>query len=433
MTNREVLIDIIGKQTRRLVLEDGVPVEYAVAMDDQRSLVGSLYLARVQNRLKGMNAAFVDIGLDKNAFLSMDDLPPAVRSAGVSGMLPEQKPLKGGDQVIVQVIKEPGGDKGPRVTMKPTIAGRYVVLLPTMQTIGVSRHIQEEAERDRLLEAAKAVCPDGMGLIVRTAADGEATLEEVRKETEALFAQWMQLAKRAETTQAPALLHGEGGLVEATGRDLNTMPVMGPFPDAIETKLEKALRRKVWLNSGAFLVFDYCEALTVIDVNSGKFTGKKSIAETLLRLNTEAAIAIARQIRLRDLGGIIIIDFVDMREDADRAAVLAAFEEALQNDRAKRHIHGFTGAGLLEMTRRPVYQPIRKVVSVPCACCKEDGAVENPNYTAHAFLRTVRRRRGAGDESEIILRASQAVTAALRNAGIPEGVTISPQEKGETE
>lgn len=430
MDGREVWIDTLGRLTRRLVMEDGAPVELAYALAGEESLVGNLYLGRIVNILGGMHAAFVDVGLAKNAFLSLDDMPGVLRDA--DDVRAKKRAVKAGDAVIVQVTKQPGGDKGPRVTMNPTLPGQFVVLLPTVEAVGVSRHIADEARREALHALGKAVCPSGMGLILRTAAEN-AGAEEIEREAEALCASWQRLAGYAGATKAPALLHADGDLKAGALRDLGVAGVTeAPLPDAIEAKLDKALRRKVWLNSGGYLIIDHTEALTVIDVNSGKFTGKRSLADTLLKLNIEAAVEAARQIRLRDLGGILLIDFVDMAEDAHKDAVLEAFEGALGTDRAKHHVHGFTGTGLLELTRRPVYQPIEKMLQSVCPCCQGDGNVPSPLAQAQRLLVDIRRRRASGDESVISLDVPRDTLLALQAIGVPEKVTLTSHDKGET-
>lgn len=429
MQERLVYIDTIGQETRRLVVEDGVPVEYAVAYQNQHSIVGNLYLGRVANIVKGMRAAFVDIGIGVNAFLSLDDLPGVARDLENASVRSSQ-PLRNGQEVIVQVVKEPGGAKGPKVNMNPTLPGQYVVLLPTISNVGVSRHITDLEERTRLMAAGQRICPKEMGLILRTAAEN---IDEsiLAREVAELATSWLHLQDRARTAKPPFLLFDDGDLVSRAERDLQASVIPGYFDDALETILEKQLRRKVWLKSGGYLVIDHCEAMTVIDVNSGKNTGKRTLDESILALNREAAVAVAHQIRLRDIGGIIVIDFVDMRRDEDKEAILVAFQDALSADRAKMHVHGFTGAGLLEMTRRPVFQPVKDSVSVACACCSGDGCVASPQARAHALLRMVRRKRMAGDTSVIQLRTSMDVAAALREIGMPEHTELCIEHKGE--
>ena len=427
MKERKVLLDVLGNQTRRVVLEDGVPVEFAVETHGHVRLTGNVYLGRVANLLRGMQAAFVDIGLEKNAFLSLDDLPPIAADAAEVRVDFHAKPLRPGQEIIVQVVKEPGGDKGPRITMNPTFPGKYLVLLPTLEAVGVSRHIQTEGRREALYNLAQSICPPGMGLIIRTAAE-DAPEEAIAAEAETLCGAWLALAEDARTRKAPSLLYDDGSLLSRARRDLNAEITLAPFDEAIEAKLEKALARKVWLPSGAYLVMDHTEAMTVIDVNSGKFTGKRSLGDTLLRLNIEAAKEIARLLRLRDVGGIVVIDFVDMETDEDRQAVLEALQEALSQDRAKHHVHGFTGAGLLEMTRRPVYQPVSEALLAPCPRCHGEGAVPSVDARANALQREIRRRRAAGDESQMTITAPGDVIAALERAGnLPERIAFQPE------
>lgn len=422
--DRKVYIDTIGMETRRLVMEDGVPVEYAVSRQDAARLTGNIYLGRVENILKGMHAAFVHIGHDKNAFLSLDDMPPVLRDAENVSTSKTRIPLKQGQDLIVQVTKEPGGDKGPRVTMNPTFPGVYAVLLPTVQAIGVSRHIVNPARREALLTIGAQACPEGMGLILRTASE-EAAEADIAQEVHQLHEQWQHLYEHAAATRAPALLYAEGDLTIRAERDLHAPILQGPFDASLETRLEKDLGRKVWLSSGAYLVIDRTEAMTVIDVNSGKYTGKKNLNDTLLRLNCEAAREIARQIRLRDIGGIILIDFVDMSTEADRETVLRVFMDASAQDRGKRHVHGFTGAGLLELTRRPAYQPIRDALLSPCPCCHGEGVVSSVFAQAHQLLRQVRQRRLSGDESQVELSVSQPIHDQLMAIGLPDNVALT--------
>ena len=430
MNERRIIADRIGNETRLAVLEDGKPVELAVSYADGKAgRIGNLYKARVETLLKGMNAAFVRIGDEKNAFLSLDDIPPAARDAAVTGAR-HKTPLKAGDEIIVQIVKEPGGDKGPKVTMNPALAGRYTVLLPTMASFGVSRRIEDEERRSGLTALLQQAAPKGMGAIARTASEG-ADESEIREDLAELEAEWAQAQALYRFKNAPALLHDESDLAARAARDLNCEVEFAPFDDATESCIEKALRRRVWLDSGAFLVIDRCEAMTVIDVNSGKFTGKKNLETTLLKVNCEAAREIARLIRLRDLGGIIVIDFVDMALEEDRQSVFNAFEEALAPDRAKRRIHGFTGAGLLEMTRRPLWGAAENELTEVCPRCRGEGRVESPRAAAHALLRQARRRRQSGDESVIALEAGGKVAAALREIGLPENCVIAKEDAHE--
>lgn len=426
MNERIIHIDRIGEQTRVAVVEDGQLVEVAYETLTHRSLIGNIYKARVQNVLRGMSSAFVDLGTGKNGFISLDDLPPIARAMDAPKPS-ETRQLRVGETLIVQVIKEPGGDKGPRVTCSVTLAGRLVVLLPTLATVGVSHHIQDEATRERLLAQAKAACPEGMGLIVRTAAEN-APEEAFAAEAKELCEIWQAIHADAEAQNAPALLCEEGDLAAKSVQDLyveGKTSILEGAPDFdLQPKIDRAVERRVWLPSGGYLVFDVCEAMTVIDVNTGKYTGKRNLAETVLRLNTEAAREAGRQIRLRDLGGIILIDFVDMETDEAREAVLETMREALQNDRAKSRLYGFTQTGLLEMTRRPVVSPLHKSIRKPCPTCKSEGFVPTESALIHDALRVIRRMRDAGDESELTLRAHPAVVEELERIGAPEDLRV---------
>lgn len=430
MIERTVFIDIIGDEMRRVVVENGKPVEYAVSYTDHESIVGNIYLARVQNILKGMNAAFVDLGMQKNAFLSMNDIPGAAQDFVSKSDITHIKTIKNGQEVIVQIVKEPGGDKGPKVTMNPTLPGNYVVLLPTIPTVGVSRHIADIGIRANLQAVGLQKCPQGMGLIMRTASEN-AAIEDISAEIDLLVARWHSLAASAQTKRAPVLLFQDADLVGDTRRDLQIEPVIGAFNESLEAQLDRLLRRKVWLDCGGFLIIDKCEAMVVIDVNSGKFTGKRNLNETIYTLNAEAATEIARQIRLRDMGGIIVIDFVDMKTDEDRQSVLDVFRAEMSVDRAKYHIHGFTSTGLLELTRRPLVKPVMEKMTETCPSCHDDGMVINANARAHALLREIRRKRLAGDESIITRKVSSDVAVRLRAIGLPDNIMLQ-EDKGGT-
>lgn len=375
---RTAIIEDSNSIRRMVVLEDGLPVELLIESPEGQSTVGNLYMGRVMNVLPGMQAAFIDIGAEKNAFLPLADVPDMYQALSQStrdGL--RKRTLRPGDEVLVQVLKDGAGEKGARLTMHPSFPGKYAVLLPAAGGVGISRHITDVETRESLLRVAEDALPglSGMGVIIRTAALDAPSLMAIREEIGALHAAWLELSAKAGARKAPALVYSGGGLLERASRDLNAQIVRGEIPQAILAKIDKALRRKVWLNSGAYLVVDPCEAMTVIDVNSGKYTGKKSLSDTLLRVNIEAAREIAYQIRLRDISGIIIVDFADMDSDEDREAVLSAFHAAMASDRAKRHVHGFTAAGLLEMTRRAVYQPLRQALYKECPACHGEGVI----------------------------------------------------------
>ncbi|NLG23866.1 MAG: Rne/Rng family ribonuclease, partial [Clostridiales bacterium] len=348
---KDILLEVGPSQTRLALLEDGDVAELYIERAGSERGTGNILLGRVANVLPGMQAAFVDIGQPKNGFLFAGDIridpsefgPEADALGDQLRRLPIQKLVKSGQEILAQVIKEPGGDKGPRITNHVTLPGRLTVLLPTVNYVGISRRIDDEAERGRLRELAEAARPEGMGLIVRTAAEG-AQPEELAHDVEYLKRLWASIVARAAAAKAPALLHRDEGLAHRAVRDMLTDEVRALWVDdkaqfeqlrdaaalispdlaarvalhdnerplfalhRVDAALERALSRKVWLKSGGYLVFDYAEALTVIDVNTGKFTGSHSLSDTVFAINCEAAAEIARQIRLRNIGGIIVID-----------------------------------------------------------------------------------------------------------------------------
>ena len=352
---RIVYIDTWQGAMRRILVEDGIPVEMALDAGNADA-VGNIFIGRVEKVLENIGSAFVNIGMEKNAFLPLAEIvgqksqadAPAAKG-GLSAMQ--------GQEIIVQVTKSASGDKGARLTMNTTYPGKYCVLLTAVQKAGISRHIQDPARREALETTAKSACPEGMGILIRTAA-GNAPEEWIHQEAQTLCAEWNRIAARAKAQKAPALIFDAGNLLHSAARDLEAEILRQPLPPLLEEKLKKAQRRKIWLPSGAYLVIDQTEAMTVIDVNSGKYAAKAALFETMLKLNREAAEEAARQIRLRDIGGIIVIDFIDMQNETDRGAVIETFIEAMKPDRAKLHIHGFSAAGLLELTRRSVYQPL---------------------------------------------------------------------------
>lgn len=414
--NKEILVDASGFNTRVAVVEDGSPVELYVEQEGTERLVGNIYNGRVQNVLPGMQAAFIDIGLERNAFLyagdivlpddSDDDVEPVTQSgkgANIKDM------LKPGQTVMVQVAKDPVGTKGARVTTHITLAGRSLVLMPTVDYVGVSRRIDKDEERQRLRKILHEIKPKGMGVIVRTASAGK-TKETFAEDIESMTGLFSEIEKRAAKSKAPTLLHEEQSLVYRTVRDLlmkdvdrvfvndqktydelrELADVMAPklkprillkeseaLFDRYETegKIDKALLRKVWLKSGGYLIIDRTEALTVIDVNTGKFVGKDNLEKTITAVNCEAAKEIARQLRLRDIGGIIVVDFIDMEKESNRQMVLSTLKTVLKEDHTRSHVFGFTHLGLVEMTRKKTGRSIGDTLQSLCPYCSGDAHV----------------------------------------------------------
>ena len=423
---KEIFISIDDLESRVAVMEDGRLVEIYIEREERQS--GSIYKGRVANVLPGMQAAFVDIGLERNAFLCKDDLEAgmgedeyeAFKNASIKDM------LKVGQETMIQIVKESIGTKGARVTTGITLPGRYLVLLPTASYVGVSRRIESEEERRRLKQLADQHRPEGVGLIVRTAADGRSK-EELLRDLEALVKLWERIREKAKTMKAPALVHQELTLVYKVIRDLFTEDVDRLIVDSssehekivdlmdifspelksrvhlhndrrplfelhgIDKEIEKALRRQVWLESGAHLIIDKTEALTVIDVNTGKFIGRSNLADTILKTNLEAVKEITHQLRLRDLGGIIIVDFIDMDRHEDKIRLLHALGEALKRDRTTTHLVGMTDLGLVQITRKRVGRDLEDTLRETCPHCKGVGTVNTFQTVRVRAERDIRR------------------------------------------
>jgi len=414
---KQLIVDIGAGENRVALLEDNELAEIYIEKTDAETMVGNIYRAKVSSVLPGMQAAFVDIGYDKNAFLYAgdiiakkyysDDETDTVhdsRDYNISDL------VSAGQELTVQVIKEPIGSKGPRVTTNITLPGRHLVLLPGADYTGVSRRIENEAERIKLKKIAEELKPDGMGLIVRTASEGMEK-EDFTDDLNFLLKLWNSIMEKEKSGPVPRCIHKDLNLVYRIVRDMFTKDIdkfivndrsyyekvieltdivspglrrrveyFGREYDLfgyyqLESKLAKALSRKVWLKCGGYIVIDRTEALTVIDVNTGKYVGKNSLEETVLKTNLEAAEEIARQIRLRDIGGIIIIDFIDMHEQEHQQMVMDKLRQALKRDRTKTTVVGMTGLGLIEMTRKKVRQELSTVLHVDCPYCEGTGKV----------------------------------------------------------
>ncbi len=407
---KEILISIDEMENRVAVLEDGTLMEMYISREDRQT--GSIYKGKVANILPGMQAAFVDIGLERNAFLCMDDasaifgddIPADFKNMSIKDV------LKVNQETLVQIIKESWGMKGARVTTHITLPGRYLVLLPSAQYIGISRRIEDDGERERLRRIAESIKKEECGIIIRTAAEGHSE-QELRRDLELLEKLWEKTQTAAKRKKAPLLIHQELALVYKIVRDQFTadinkliidskseytkvaelIDIISPelknriqlFSDkknlfesyGIEAELEKALRRRVWLESGGFLIIDKTEALTVIDVNTGKYVGRDNLNDTILKTNLEAAPEIARQLRLRDIGGIIIVDFIDMDNDGDRIKVLEELQTYLKKDHTKTHLVGMTELGLVQITRKRVSKDLDEYMRSPCPYCNGRGRV----------------------------------------------------------
>lgn len=461
---REFLLETVKGQTRLAVIEDGQLCELYYERPGSEKLSGNLYLGRVQNILPGMNAAFIDIGQDKNAFLYAGDIPVDTREeqelANHMKGFRIEKMIRPGQEILVQVIKEPGGTKGCRISSHVTVPGRMTVLLPSVSYVGISKKITDPAERSRLHAiASEMIGSSGMGVIVRTAAEGESE-EALRADYLASCELWKAISLRGKVAKAPKLIHSDGSLALRVVRDMMDETVSAVYVDdeslceeilgytrllapeyvdrihkhsgitplfdihRVDVQADKRMGRHVWLKSGGSLVIDETEALTVIDVNTGKFVGNKSFNETVFRLNCEAAHEIARLLRLRDIGGIIIIDFIDMDLQEHREQLLTLMRELMEGDRNRTNVIGFTSLGLVEMTRKKVRRPITKQLMHICSDCGGFGLVPSFETTARRIVRELWVRNRAGFEGTLLVRAYEPVIGWLKTIGAPEKMRV---------
>ncbi len=429
--DRVMVVRQRGDLTQIAVLEDDVLVEHYVASASSSTMVGNVYLGKVQNVLPSMEAAFVDIGRGRNAVLYAGEVNWDAAGLADGQQRRIEHALKSGDSVLVQVTKDPMGHKGSRLTANISLAGRFLVYVPDGSMSGISRKLPD-TERARLKGILKSVVPDDAGVIVRTAAEG-ATEEQLTRDVSRLQAQWEDIAKKSKTASAPTALYSEPDLTVRVIRDLfnedfarlvvagdDAWDVVEAYvghvaPELMERaeryqgeedvfaayrideQISKGLDRKVWLPSGGSLVIDRTEAMTVVDVNTGKFTGKGSgnLEETVTQNNLEAAEEIVRQLRLRDIGGIIVIDFIDMVLESNRELVLRRLTECLGRDRTKHQVAEVTSLGLVQMTRKRIGQGLVEAFSEPCPHCGGRGILTHAE-PVETRARTARRGAGGG-------------------------------------
>jgi len=385
---RQLVIHMEDQLTQTALLADGELINFMIEPVTNRSLVGNIYKGIVQNVLPGMQAAFINIGLSKNAFIYIDDLLHPNQEKHPTPKPTISEVVKPGDKLLVQVVKDPYGNKGARVSTHFNLAGRWLVFLPTADYIGISRKVTNDVERERLRLLATSLIHEGEGVILRTAANGE-SVQALEVDVQRLRKIWNVIKERYEQAQAPSLLHSEANLLERIFRDFYTRDVKEIWVSSkateeevkallqtisaeqqpnincylqplnklitqfsINKKVLQAFDRKIPLQSGGYLIWEETEALTVIDVNTGKFIGHDNLEETLLQTNSEAAKTIARLLRIRDTGGIIIIDFIDMQSEESKAQILKLMQYYLQEDGTKSALFGWTKLGLMEMTRK---------------------------------------------------------------------------------
>src|SRR4051794_7400150 len=444
-----IVINADGPETRVALVEDGFLGELYIERKRERGIAGNIYKGRVERVLPGMQAAFVNIGLEKSAYLHVSDVrgtpddlkrlmssesnragddededADAARGGGGGARIEDL--LKEGQEIVVQVTKEPISTKGARTTRYVSLPGRHLVFMPTVDHIGISRRIASDRERRRLREIVESMRPPGSGFIVRTVAENISE-KELKSDMEFLIKLWNEVVKRSESGRCPALIYNDLDLLLRTVRDMFTPDVerliidsrieydrirkfiVSFMPDfignielydgsepifdgfGIEIEIDRALERKVWLKSGGYLIVDEMEALTAIDVNTGRFVGKKSLEDTITQTNLEAAREVAEQLRIRSIGGMIVVDFIDMDRPSNRDKVTRSFNEFLRKDRAKAAVTRISELGLVEMTRKRTRESLLHHLTEPCQHCEGKGYTKSRRTIAYELLRDLRR------------------------------------------
>ena len=479
MSGNFLVVNADGPETRIALVESGQVAELFIERKRDQGIVGSVYKGRVARVLPGMGAAFVDIGIDKAAFLYVADVaggaaPPGTgdRDGDLSGPIPTSRHgkrieelLRQGQEVLVQVVKEPMGTKGARVTTQVSLPGRHLVFMPLVDHVGISRRITGESERERLRAIVEAHRPPGTGFILRTAAEG-ASSEDLAGDASFLVKLWEDIGRRGQGLRAPAVVYRDLDLVLRTVRDAFTstvdrlvvddtkehdrvlefvtrfMPELSdrvfhyqghdPLFDeyAVEPEINRALDRRVWLKSGGYLVIDQSEALTAIDVNTGRFVGKRDLEETITKNNLEACREVAAQLRLRNLGGLVVVDFIDMDQAENRDKVEKALQTALHPDRARSKVIAISELGLLEMTRKRTRESLRKSLSDPCSYCGGRGHVKSKLTVAYEVLRALM-RRGGGSAPNLVATCHPDVAELLATSEL-EYVQALEERLGKT-
>lgn len=510
MTN-ELVVNVTPGESRIARLENGAVTELYIERTKESGIVGNIYKGKVVRVLPGMQAAFVEIGLDRTAFIHASDaLPPELVATGefnlplmkdadeetsgeaeleesdsgdgddesaekdtgkpkrrgrkrpVARNAKIQDLIKEGKEIIVQVTKEPMGTKGARLTSYCSLPGRYLVFMPTVNHIGVSRRIGDDKERRRLKDLINKHRPEGAGFIVRTASEG-VTDEDIVADIKYLTKTWAEIDTKSAKSKPPALLHAELDVTLRVVRDLFTadidrlvidspseheriqsfvhsfMPEMKqsvelyngdePLFDkyGIEVEVTRALGRKVWLKSGGYIIIERTEALTAVDVNTGRFVGKRNVEDTILKTNLEAVKEIVYQLRLRNIGGIIILDFIDMERQSDRTKVYNALKEALKSDRAKTNITKISELGLVEMTRKRTREEIQRILTDPCPYCEGKGYLKSPQTLVYEIFREIAREAKHFKGRTVHVFAHPTITTLMVDE---ERVFLETLEKG---
>ncbi|MEO0452667.1 MAG: Rne/Rng family ribonuclease [Verrucomicrobiota bacterium] len=461
---KELIVNVDPLETRVAVLEDGSLEEFSIERPSDRSISGNIYKGRVHNIEPALKALFVDVGVDKNAFLHYWDAIPAALDSGFEKIERSGKAKKKishrdipklyppGSDIVVQVTKGPIGTKGARITTNISLPGRYMVLMPYSDQFGISRKIENPDERKRLRRILEELeVPDGMGIILRTAGEGMKARYFVR-DLAILLERWRKIDAAIQRGPAPSLLLEEPDLVEKSVRDFltdeidqvavddentaqrirdlvmpiskrsvkrvhwyqNPVPIFDKFQ--INTQIDSAFRRNVWLKSGAYLVFDETEALVAVDINTGRNKGGNDTENTILNTNIEAAHEIARQLRLRNIGGLIIVDFIDMKHKKDQHTVVKEFKHSLKRDKAKTHVLPISQLGIMEMTRQRVQESISRSLYIECPACRGKGFVKSSETMSVELQREIQRILAKDNNlHELNITVNPAVMERLRS------------------
>lgn len=467
--SKEIIINHTTHETRVAVMEGGVLSELHHEREQNVRVVDNIYKGKVLNVLPGMESAFVDIGSERAAFLHIDDILPDNKMLGESINQNGEKPqisniIKEGQEILVQVSKGPIGTKGARITNHVSIPGRNLVFLPTAQTLGVSRQISLEKERDRLKEIVNRLRPENAGFIIRTVAEGH-TEEDLHSDINYLVSIWEDVLLKFKTLPAPSLLHSDLNIIFRTIRDLfssdikklivddknqyqkikqfvrsylprygsvlekysKTEPVFDHY--GIEHEIDRALGNKVWLRSGGYLVIDQTEALTAVDVNTGRFVGKESHEKTILRTNLEAAKELVYQLQLRNIGGIIIIDFIDMESQQHRQIVYQTLKDHLRSDKARSKILQISEMGLVEMTRKRDRENLNRYLCDPCPYCDGSGQIKSASTVCYEAFREVRRSCKKKSNGSIVIYFNSDIYNHIQVSEI-DSITNLEEEMG---
>ena len=472
MSQSLLVINADGPETRVALVEDGYLGELYIERKRERGIAGNIYKGRVERVLPGMQAAFVNIGLEKSAYLHVSDVrgtpddlkrlfstetssrpddeedEEAADAARASGGARIEELLKEGQEIVVQVTKEPISTKGARTTRYISLPGRHLVFMPTVDHVGISRRISSDRERKRLREIVDSMRPPGSGFIVRTVADGISE-RELKQDMEFLIKLWNEVVRRAEGSRCPALIYNDLDLLLRTVRDLFTPDVEKLIIDSrpeydrvkkfiaafmpdfsghielydgtdpifdgfgIEIEIDRALERKVWLKSGGYLIVDEMEALTAIDVNTGRFVGKSSLEDTITKTNLEACREVAEQLRIRSIGGMIVVDFIDMDRSHNREKVTRAFNEYLRRDRSKAAVTRISELGLIEMTRKRTRESLLHTLTEPCTACEGKGYTKSRRTVSYELFRELRRQGDMIEGDTVLVEVHPDVAQVL--------------------